>query len=148
LSPIPADSVQHGDYDFTSLAGPNQGLARQFASEQTDAAWSPGAVDIVRHELESQPVFSQLGSVDIDCKETLCRIQATLPMEVLRAMGPNQNFSWGATVNNLMHASLWSSQFDNIADMESIDQSVGQAQFITYLHRRPQGSGHTTGTAT
>lgn len=138
---VPTLMETRDDYDFESLAGPSQELARRFNDERPDPAWFPGAIDTVRHELEGQSVYAQLSSIDVDCKRTLCRIQATLPFEALQAMGPKANFSWGTIVGDLLSASPWNAEFDNISDMESMDQSLGQAQFITYLHRRPQGTG-------
>ena len=146
-SPLSGPVEVGDDYDFQSLAGPSQGLAHRFDSERPDPGWAPRAIDDVNHELEGQPVYSQLSSVEVDCKATLCRIQATLPLETLQAMGPNANFSWGGIVANLMHVSPWSNEFDDIADMESMDNSLGRAQFTTYLHRRPQGIAATSRTA-
>jgi hypothetical protein len=127
------------DYDFNSLAGPSLNLAHRFESESRDPGWASRAIDTVSHELESQPVYSKLSSVDVDCKVTLCRIEATLSLEALQAMGPNANFSWGGIMANLAQSPPWNADFDNISDEESMDNSLGRAHFITYLHRKPQG---------
>ena len=127
------------DYDFDSLAGPSQGLANRFDGERTDPDWAPRAINAVNHELEGQAVYPKLSSIEVDCRATLCRIQATLSFSELQTMmGPNGNFSWGAIVSNFVQTAPLNAEFDNTSDMESMDRSLGQAQFVTYLHRRPQ----------
>jgi hypothetical protein len=105
-APVSTPVETRDDYDFDSLAGPSRKLAHRFDSESRDPDWASRAIDTVSHELESQPVFSMLSSVDVDCKVTLCRIEATLPLEVLQAMGPNANFSWGGIVAKLVQSPL------------------------------------------
>ena len=140
--PAATPMEDQGDYDFESLGGaPGQAFAKRFESERRDPNWAPGAMDAVRVELDGQSVSSQLSSLDIDCKVTLCRVQASLPLETLQAMGPNANFSWGGIMSKLLGTPPLSDIFDNISDIESIDSTLGQAQFTTYLHRRPQGAG-------
>ena len=138
--PVSTPVEVRDDYDFDALAGPSRNLAHRFESEGRDPGWASRAIDTVSHELESQPVFSKLSSVDVDCKVTLCRIEATLPLVALQAMGTNANFSWGGIVSNLVQSPPWNADFDNISDEESMDNSLGQAHFITYLHRKPQGA--------
>jgi hypothetical protein len=147
VPPVSTPKEARDDYDFDSLAGPSRNLAHRFDSEGRDPGWASRAIDTVSHELEGQPVFSKLSSVDVDCKVTLCRIEATLPLEALQAMGPNANFSWGGIVSNLVQSPPWNADFDNISDEESMDNSLGQAHFITYLHRRPQSAAAGSRTA-
>ena len=145
--PVSAAVETRDDYDFNTLAGPSRNLAHRFESEGRDPGWSPQAIDTISHELEGQPVYSKLSSIDIDCKVTLCRIEATLPLEVLQAMGPNANFSWGGIVANLAQSPPWNADFDNISDEESVDNTLGQAHFVTFLHRRAQGAAVSSRTA-
>lgn len=127
------------DYDFMALAGPSNAIADRFSDEGRDADWAAGAQEAVVHALDSQSVRAQLSGVEVDCKVTLCRIQATMSLDTLRAMGPNISFSWGRVVGDLMGTPSWSGEFDNFSDVEQMDASLGVAQFTTYLHRRPQG---------
>jgi hypothetical protein len=131
-----------GEYDFDSLAGQvgNLGtLAHRFDSEPRDPGWASRAIDTVSYELQSQPVYSQLTGVDVDCRDTLCRIEATIPIEALQAT-QNNGTGWVQVTSKLMTVPPWSTEFDNSADMESFDVGSGQAHLTTYLHRRHQGA--------
>ena len=143
--PAPTPVESRDDYDFESLAGPSQKLAHRFDSERRDPGWAPRAMDTVSHELEGQPLFSQLTTVDVDCKATLCRIDGTLSIEALVAAQSN-GATWGDVISKLFNAPPWSTEFDNISDSVSIDNQFGQAQVVTYLHRRPQGAISYAGT--
>ena len=126
-------------YNFESLSGSKDKLEAHFASEGRDSNWAPNATDTVNYELQALPVYSKLTSVDIDCRATLCRIESTMPIEMLEAT-QNNHTGWVEAMSNLASVPPWSTAFDNSTDIVSYENQLGQARLTTYLHRRPQGA--------
>ena len=127
------------DYDFESLSSSKENLEHRFDSEHRDPGWAPYAVDTVSHEVEGLPIYRQLNGVDVDCRTTLCRIESTVPIEVLQTT-QNNHTGWAEAMSGLSIVPPWSTEFDNNTVIIGIDDHLGQAQLITYLHRRPQGA--------
>jgi hypothetical protein len=63
---------------------PNDPLSSSFGTETTDPSWSDFAEAQVLGEISRLPGLS-LGTIDVECRTTLCRVQAVLPTTHPRA---------------------------------------------------------------
>jgi len=131
-------------YDFRELGDPGRPIMKRFTHEQVDPQWAPNAENKIRALIDAQPNISDFSSVDIECRDTLCRIAASIPLAIVEQQGPSF-VQWDPMVSQMMAEASWKASFDGTTTVASIDKDLGSASFVTYLHRKPHTGGQARG---
>lgn len=107
-------------------------MSDKFQSEVREDAWAPNLENELRDYLARWPSPNALGSTDVECRMTVCRVVAVVSDDVVRAV-PMTDLQFA--VFNLAHDSLG-------ADVTYVSMSVmgdskhpGQSIEVAFLRR-------------
>lgn len=104
----------------------------QLERERRDDAWAADTERLIRQELARQSSAADFDLIAVDCRQTLCAIQAF-------ANGENGQRRWVEAVDELYKETL-ASVFDSI-NTAFPTQGSRRSPVLTFLHRKPVASG-------
>lgn len=97
-------------------------------NEPRDDAWATETERLIRQELARHGSASDFDVIAVDCRQTLCAIQAF-------SYGENGNRRWVEAVDELYKEAL-ASDFDSV-NTAFPAQGSSRAPVLTFLHRKP-----------
>lgn len=100
----------------------------QLESEPRDDAWASEAERLIRQALAQHASAADFDVVAVDCRQTLCAIQAF-------SSGENGHRRWVTAIDELYRDAL-ASAFDSV-NTAFPTQGSGRAPVLTFLHRKP-----------
>lgn len=95
--------------------------------EERDNAWASEAEARIRAELAAHPSFANFEIVAIDCRQSLCAVQAF-------SYGEDGNRKWVTAFDDLYRQSLVQA-FDSLST--AFPNEGSRAAVLTFLHRKP-----------
>lgn len=140
--------VADANYSFENEmnAGRNN-IKKRFDAEPEDGEWAPGAQSTLRASIDALPGRSRAGTMDIECRSTMCSVTMTVDVPA------TPTDKGGLNDVNLLTDSLqgdWptkppaSDVFDDRDVMFTMDSTKGQVTVEMFVHRRHQGTATQT----
>ena len=99
---------------------------KQLEHEPRDDAWATESERLIRQELALYPTASEFDVIAIDCRQTLCAIQAFSYSKNSR--------EWVNAMDELLFAKTLESEFDMVNT--AFPTYGGRSAVLTFFHRR------------
>lgn len=95
--------------------------------EPRDDAWATESERLIRQELAQYPSAIDFDVIAVDCRQTLCAIQAF-------SYGKNSHREWLGAMDELLFAKTLESEFDMVNT--AYPTEGGRSAVLTFFHRR------------
>jgi hypothetical protein len=121
---------------FRALASNLKQLKELYEGESRDYLWSRDTTSAIEAAAENLPQRAYYDDMTVDCRSTLCKISASVPMAV--ATTQVNQADWGSYMSVLIRSLGDMAPVDDRIVIYEVDpdQTPITANFSTYLHRR------------